>query len=181
VSLWPGQDGYDCSLQADYRQERQWIEVAVRSLARCGDTLLMAQRTGQPNVGVTIDTGHSFVAGENVAEAAVMLAAYGDKLFHLHFNDNYRFWDDDMIVGSVHFAEFVELLFWLREIGYRGWYSMDQYPYREEAQGALRESVEFLKAIERLLDEKSMAEIRGLVRRGDAVQSTRWLRKRFLS
>jgi len=28
---------------------------------------------------------------------------------------------------------------------------MDQYPYREEAQGALRESIEFLKAIERLL------------------------------
>ena len=172
ISLWPGQDGYDYCFQADYRQERLWIEEAVRSLA---------QRVGEPNVGVTIDTGHSFVAGENVAEAAVMLSMYGDKLFHLHFNDNYRFWDDDMIVGSVHFVEYVELLFWLREIGYRGWYSMDQYPYREEAQGALRESIEFLKAIDRLLDQKSIEEIRELVRRGDAVQSTRWLRKRFLS
>jgi hypothetical protein len=57
---------------------------------------------------------------------------------------------------------------------------MDQYPYREEAQGALRESIEFLRAIERLLDEKSMEEIRELVRHGDAVASTRWLRKRFL-
>ena len=205
ISRWPGQDGYDYCFQADYRQERLWIEEAVRSLARsfpkirfaleykpkeprthsylarCGDTLLLAQRVGEPNVGVTIDTGHSFVAGENVAEAAVMLSMYGDKLFHLHFNDNYRFWDDDMIVGSVHFVEYVELLFWLREIGYRGWYSMDQYPYREEAQGALRESIEFLKAIDRLLDQKSIEEIRELVRRGDAVQSTRWLRKRFLS
>lgn len=204
LSLWPGQDGYDYPLQADYRQERQWIEEGVRGLARsypktrfaleykakeprthsylarAGDTLLLAQRTGQANVGVTIDTGHSFVAGENVAEAAVMLHSYGDKLFHLHFNDNYRSWDDDMIVGSVHFPEYVELLFWLREIGYRGWYSMDQYPYREEAQGALRESIEFLRAIERLLDEKSMGEIRELVRHGDAVQSTRWLRRRFL-
>jgi sugar phosphate isomerase/epimerase len=205
LSLWPGQDGYDYCLQADYRQEREWIEQAIRSLARSfprirfaleykpkeprthsylarwGDTLLMAQRTGEPNVGVTIDTGHSLVAGENVAEAAVMLASYGDKLFHLHDHDNYRFWDDDMIVGSVHFPEYVELLFWLREIGYDGWYSMDLYPYREEAQGALRESIEFLKAIDRLLDEKSMGEIRELVRRGDAVRSTRWLRKRFLS
>ena len=51
-----------------------------------------------------------------------------------------------MIVGSVHFVEFVELLFWLREIGYEGWYSMDQYPYREDGQGALRSSVEFLRA-----------------------------------
>ena len=142
ISLWPGQDGYDYCFQADYRQERLWIEEAVRSLA---------QRVGESNVGVTIDTGHSFVAGENVAEAAVMLSMYGDKLFYL------------------------------REIGYRGWYSMDQYPYREEAQGALRESIEFLKAIDRLLDQKSIGEIRELVKRGDAVQSTRWLRKRVLS
>jgi hypothetical protein len=57
---------------------------------------------------------------------------------------------------------------------------MDQYPYREEAQGALRESIEFLKAIDRLLDGKSMEEVRELIRHGDAVRSTRWLRKRFL-
>jgi xylose isomerase len=110
ISLCPGQDGYDYCFQTDYRQERLWIEEAVRSLA---------QRVGEPNVGVTIDTGHSFVAGENVAEAAVMLS--------------------------------------------------------------MRESIEFLKAIDRLLDQKSIGEIRELVRRGDAVQSTRWLRKRFLS
>jgi sugar phosphate isomerase/epimerase len=205
LSLWPGQDGYDYPLQADYRRERLWIEEGIKSLclkyprvrfsleykpkeprthsylARCGDTLLLAQRIGTPNAGVTIDTGHSLMAYESVAESAVMLSMYGDKLFHLHFNDNYRYWDDDMIVGSVHFAEYVELLFWLREIGYQGWYSMDQYPYREDAQGALRESIEFLKAIDRLLDEKSIEEIRELVRHGDAVKSTRWLRERFLS
>jgi sugar phosphate isomerase/epimerase len=205
INLWPGQDGYDYPLQADYRQERMWVEEGIRSLctsyprvrfsleykpkeprthsymARAGDTLLLAQRIGVSNVGVTVDTGHSFVAGENVSEAAVMLCESGGKLFHMHFNDNYRSWDDDMIVGSVHFVEFVELLFWLRECGYKGWYSMDQYPYREEAQGALRESIEFLKAIDRLLDSRSMEEIRGLVRAGDAVASTRWVRKRFLS
>ena len=148
-------------------------------MARCGDTLLMAQRIGTPNVGVTIDTGHSFNAGENVAEAAVMLSMEGQKLFHLHFNDNYRSWDDDMIVGSVHFVEYVELLFWLRETGYAGWYSMDQYPYREDAQGALRESIEFLKAIDRRLDASAMNEMRDIARKGDAVKSTKWIRQKF--
>lgn len=205
VNLWPGQDGYDYPLQADFRQERLWMEDGIRSLcrafpkvrfsleykpkeprthsymARCGDTLLMAQRIGEPNVGVTIDTGHSFNAGESVAEAAVMLSMAGQKLFHLHFNDNYRSWDDDMIVGSVHFVEYVELLFWLRESGYSGWYSMDQYPYREEAQGALRESIEFLKAIDRRLDAAAVQEMRDLVRAGDAVASTRWIRRRFFA
>jgi sugar phosphate isomerase/epimerase len=204
INLWPGQDGFDYPLQADYRQERLWLEEGIRSLcksfpkvrfsleykpkeprthsymARCGDTLQMAQRVGLPNAGVTIDTGHSFVAGENVSEAAVMLSMAGDKLFHLHFNDNYRSWDDDMIVGSVHMVEFVELLFWLRETRYQGWYSMDQYPYREEAQGALRESIEFLKTLDRLLDGKTMEEIRELIRTGDAVKSTGWVRRRFL-
>jgi sugar phosphate isomerase/epimerase len=96
-----------------------------------GDTLLMALDTGLSNVGVCIDVGHSFVAGENVAESAAVLQSHGNRLFHMHFNDNYRLWDDDMIMGSLHFVEYLELLFWLREINYRGWYSMDQYPYRE--------------------------------------------------
>jgi len=203
VNLWPGQDGYDYPLQANYAQARQWLVEAVRTaaksfpgmrfsleykpkeprthsfIARAADTLLLAQEIGLPNVGVTIDTGHSLVAGENMAEAAALLSHAGNKLFHMHFNDNYRFWDDDMIVGSVHFVEFVELLFWLKEVGYSGWYSMDQYPYREEAQGALRGSVEFLQGIEAMLDAKSMDEIRAVIAEGDAVKSTAWIRSRL--
>ena len=203
VNIWPGQDGYDYPLQANYLQARQWIVDAIRTaakaypdirfsleykpkeprthsfLARAADTLLLAQEVGLPNVGVTIDTGHSLVAGEDMAEAAALLDHAGKKLFHMHFNDNYRFWDDDMIVGSVHLVEFIELLFWLKELGYDGWYSMDQYPYREDAQGALRNSVEFLQTIEAMLTEKSREEIRALLAAGDAVKSTSWIRSKI--
>jgi len=85
-----------------------------------------------------------------------------------------------MIVGSVHLVEFIELLFWLKELGYDGWYSMDQYPYREDAQGALRNSVEFLQDIEAMLTEKSREEIRAILAEGDAVKSTTWLRSKNL-
>ena len=34
INLWPGQDGYDYPLQADYRQERLWLEEEVRSLCQ---------------------------------------------------------------------------------------------------------------------------------------------------
>ncbi len=203
LNIWPGQDGYDYSLQSDFRRERQWLSqsiVAVASahpeirfaleykmkeprthsfLARAADTLVVAQSTGLDNVGVTIDTGHSFLAYENVAEAAVMLDMYGKKLFHLHFNDNYRYWDDDMIVGSVHLVEYLELLFWLKEIGYAGWYSMDQYPYREDGQKAIRESVRFVAALDAMLDETAMAEIRGLLAQGKAVESQAWFRRKI--
>lgn len=201
INLWPGQDGFDYTFQSDFRAERRWTIEAVRAAAiaypdirfsleykpkeprchstwaRAADTLLVAKETSRPNVGVTIDTGHAFVAGENVAESAVMLSDYGNKLFHMHFNDNHRSWDDDMIVGSIHLAEYVELLFWLKEIGYSGWYSMDQYPYREDGQGALRESVEFLRGIEALLDGKAIEEVRALIAEGDAVKSSAWVRK----
>ncbi len=202
VNLWPGQDGYDYPLQANYAQAREWIVSAIRTaaeaypdirfaleykpkeprthsyMARAADTLLLAQEVGLPNVGVTIDTGHSLVAGENLAEAAALLMKAG-KLFHMHFNDNYRFWDDDMIVGSVHLVEFIELLFWLKDLGYSGWYSMDQYPYREDAQGALRNSVEFLQGIEAMLTDSAMEELRALTAQGDAVKSTAWVRSKI--
>lgn len=205
VNLWLGQDGYDYPLQSHYLRERQWlveglVEVASRFLdlrfaleykpkeprthsfqARMGDTLLMAQETGLLNVGVCIDVGHSFVAGENVAEAAAMLQHYGKKLFHMHFNDNYRAWDDDMIVGSLHFVEYLELLFWLREVKYDGWYSMDQYPYREDGAAAVRESVLFLQGVERLLTDANTASLRELIRKGDATSTAAFVRKLILS
>lgn len=200
VNLWPGQDGYDYPLQSDYRAERRWIVEAVTRaaraypdikfsleykpkeprthsfMARAADTHLVAREVGLPNVGVTIDTGHSLVAGENMAEAAVLLSDFGARLFHLHFNDNYRSWDDDMIVGSVHLVEFLELWFWLKEVGYQGWYSMDQYPYREDGQGALRASIEFLVGLDEILTDAARAELRGIVARGDPLESTAWIR-----
>ena len=204
LTIWPGQDGYDYSLQADFRTERRWFTEGVREvarrfpdlrfaleykpkeprthsyLARAADTLLVAEDTGLENVGVCIDVGHALYAYENVAESIVILQERGEKLFHMHFNDNYRYWDDDMIVGSVHLVEYIEMLFWLRETGYEGWYSMDQYPYREDGAGAIDASVQFLRSLETLLDEATMEEIRGLIGRGDPIEASHWLRKKIL-
>jgi sugar phosphate isomerase/epimerase len=201
INLWLGQDGYDYPLTADYRAQRGYLTENIAKVAsefpdlkfaleykpkeprnfsfqaRAADTLLMAQETGLENVGVCIDTGHAFVGGENLAESAFLLQHYGKKLFHMHFNDNYRSWDDDMIVGSLHTVEYFELLFWLRESGYEGWYSMDQYPYREDGAAAVGESVAFLRSVEDLLTLERMEQIRHLIAKGDATASTRWMRE----
>jgi xylose isomerase len=84
-----------------------------------------------------------------------------------------------MIVGSVHFVEFVELMFWLGEVGYDGWLSMDQYPYREEGKAALQGSVEFLQGIEAMLDESAKTEIRDIIVRGEAVEAAAWIRSKL--
>ena len=204
LNIWPGQDGYDYLLCADYERERAWMCEGVRELAeaypamritleykpkeprthsylaRMADTLLLAQETGCDNVGVCIDTGHAFVAGEVVGEAIVLAKRAGDRLFHMHFNDNHASWDDDMIVGTIHHVCFLEIYYWLDRCGYDGWISMDQYPYREDAAGAIGESIQCLTQLDRIL-QAHRAEIDGLVAAGDAVETSRFLRENLLA
>ncbi len=200
VNLWLGQDGYDYLLATDYDNEREWLKENTTALAkefpslrfaleykpkeprnfsyhaRMADTILAAKETGCSNVGVTIDTGHSFFAGENVAEAVVLAKRAGNLLFHMHFNDNHGNWDDDMIVSNVHFTCYVELMFWLRKTGYDGWISMDQYPYREDAADAISESILWVKKYEQIADHH-YAEIEALIKENDAIKTSRFLRK----
>lgn len=200
INIWPGQDGFDYPLQTDFDQAYGWfregiIECASHKptvrisleykpkeprnfsyLARSADTLLMALETECENVGVTIDTGHAFVAGENVTEAAMRLMRAG-RLYHLHLNDNYRSWDDDMIVGSIHLAEYVELIYWLQKRGYEGWWSMDQYPYREDGRDAINESVQWLRALHKRMNAFGMERIGDAITSGEATEVTRTLRE----
>jgi sugar phosphate isomerase/epimerase len=202
INLWLGQDGYDYLLTADYLQEREWLKESTYALAteypdlkfaleykpkeprnfsyhsRMADTILAAKETGCQNVGVTIDTGHSFFAGENVAEAVVLAKRAGNMLFHMHFNDNHGSWDDDMMVGNVHSIVYIELLFWLKKTGYEGWLSMDQYPYREDGADAIAESILWVKKFEAIVDEY-YTEIETLISQNDAVLTSRFLRKLF--
>lgn len=203
INLWPGQDGYDYLFQGNYLQIHEWLIQGIQAcadyrndikisleyklkeprthcyLARAADTLLLAKHIDRENVGVTIDFGHALMAYENVAESAAMLAREG-KLFHLHFNDNYRYWDDDMIVGSIHTVEYIELLYWLRKINYDGWYSMDLYPYREDAKEAISESIQWLKALDDCIDRYGFNKLTELIEQGSATEITREIRKMLI-
>jgi xylose isomerase len=200
LNIWPGQDGYDYLLCADYERERAWLCEGITALAqefpgirfaleykpkeprthsyiaRMADTLLLAQESGCKNVGVTIDTGHAFIAGEDVGESVVLAKRAGDRLFHMHFNDNHALWDDDMIVGTVHSVCYIEILYWLDRCQYAGWLSMDQYPYREEAAGAIGESILWLRQFDQILQDHR-SRIDQLVAAGDAVMTSRFLRE----
>ena len=204
INLWPGQDGFDYPLQADFDEShghflegiaecasyKPEVRIALEYkpkeprnfsyLARSADTLLMALETECPNVGVTIDTGHAFIAGENVSEAACRLMRSG-RLFHMHFNDNYRSWDDDMIVGSIHATEYIELLYWLEVKGYSGWCSMDQYPYREDGRAAIDASVRWLHMAHTRMLAFGLDRLGEVVASGDATEMSRAIRELLYS
>ena len=148
VSFWPGQDGFDYPFQVDYRDQVDWFVGGLRAVAdsapdmricleykpkeprthslldTAARTLWLIGKTGCANVGVLLDVGHAFFAYENVAQSAALLQREG-LLYLLHFNDNYGEWDWDMIPGTLRFWELLELIFWLRETAYDGWYSID--------------------------------------------------------
>jgi xylose isomerase len=200
INIWPGQDGYDYPLQGDYQTAREWIREGLHTvaakfpslrfaleykvkeprthsyLARVSDTLLTVGSIGLPNVGICIDTGHSLMAYENMGESVVLA---GNRLFHMHFNDNFRAWDDDMIVGSVHTIEHIELLYWLDRMNYKGWYSMDQYPYREDGRGAIEESLRWLQGFQSMVDEHRN-DVDSLLQQGDAIATSGFLRSLLL-
>lgn len=200
INLWPGQDGFDYPFQGAFDEIDAWWTEGLRAcadhrrdvrialeykckeprthsyLATAADTLLVAQATGRANVGVCIDTGHAIMAHENLAASVALLSRHG-KLFHLHCNDNYRGWDDDMIAGSLHLSEYAEMLYWLRRCGYAGWVSMDQYPYREDGRDAVDASVRFMSGLERRLDAFGWSRFDAVVASGDAVAMCTLLRE----
>lgn len=204
VSIWPGQDGYDYYFQSDYIEERKWFEEGIKECcnyrndikvsieykqkeprnrnyaSNVASTLLMINEINEENCGITLDFGHAIVAYENAAESVAMLKKYGNKLFHIHMNDNYGLWDDDMIVGTVHTISYLEFLYWLKKTDYRGWISMDQYPYREDGKNAVNESIQWMVALVDIINKMDDEEVENVIKTGDAIQSSKMIRKYML-
>lgn len=201
ISLWPGQDGYDYPFQGDYIRERTWFEEGVKECCQyrsdvkisieykqkeprnfsypssVTSALLMVKEINEPNCGVTIDYGHGAVAYENLAESVAILKKYGDKLFHIHMNDNYGFWDDDMITGSIHTIPYIEFFYWLKRTGYSGYISTDQYPYREDGRDACNESIRWFEIFEELANKIDEKRIEAIYETGNACEISAYMRE----
>jgi xylose isomerase len=82
-----------------------------------------------------------------------------------------------MTVGSVHTLEMLELLYWLDRVGYRGWYALDIFPYRENGIRAAQESIAWIKALVGLLDRIGRDEIARVIAEGDAMAASALVRE----
>ncbi len=93
--------------------------------ATAGETLSFCQSVGAPNLGVTMDFGHSILGGERPAQALSMTHRAG-KMFYIHLNDNDRNWDWDLLPGAYHVNELMEFFYYVKKIGYvDDWYAFD--------------------------------------------------------
>jgi xylose isomerase len=201
ITIWPGQDGYDYMFQANYMQERTWFADGVRELCQykphigvaleyklreprthnyistVGTSILTVKEVGEKNCGIAMDYGHALFSYEVPAESVALMKKWGGNLMHIHINDNFCYSDDDLIVGSVHTTDYLEWLFWLKKTDYNGWFTMDQFPYREDGRDAVNESVQWLDTLMAVMENADLKEIEAVIAQKDAVASSKLMRK----
>jgi xylose isomerase len=196
VILWMGPDGYDYPFQADYRALWQMeidgfrrvaaiskdVRVSVeykpsdprrRSLiSNMGEALLAVADVGLPNFGVTLDYCHLLMSQENPAFAASLALARG-KLFGVHINDGYGPADDGLMVGTVTLWQTVELLWTLKQGGFKGTIYFDTFPDRLDAAAECAANVAMMQRLTSLVDRINPDDVKRAQAAQNAVEASR--------
>lgn len=85
-----------------------------------------------------------------------------DRLFYVHLNDNDKEWGRDMIPGSYNFWDFIELFYYIDEIGYDDWFAYDVFPKEIdtiETFNVVTENTLKLMEISQRIDKKKVKEL----------------------
>jgi len=113
-------------------------------LLTCADTLALIEKLGYENLGVLLDNGHAQVVGESSVHAVQLL---GDRLFHVHIDDNNGLRDQHVVPGDGVF-DFPPFVAALREAGYDGYLAAELgWDYTVEPDPAARLTFERMRRI----------------------------------
>jgi xylose isomerase len=183
VTCCPLSDGYDYPFHTDYRKSWDRMVGIVREVAEyvpeiplfmeykpsetrvhctldsAAKALLLCEAVGNPNLGITLDIGHSLYGGESPAEAVALIAGSGFQ-YYVHINDNNAKWDWDLMAGTHHLWHYIEFLYYLKELDYQGWITSDSSPVRQEALETFAFNVRITERIWNWLDQMDMSMIR---------------------
>jgi xylose isomerase len=108
--------------------------------------VLVARRvneaTGGANCGLTIDYGHQKMEATTASTACDLASYAGVPIHKFDINDARQGRNDqDLMFGTVSIPEAVEYLFVTFERDYRGYYSQDQFTYRDDPTRAMERSM----------------------------------------
>jgi xylose isomerase len=198
ITCCPLIDGHNYCFQADYTKQWQWLEAGIAEAARyrsdvkisleyklnesrnyvilgdMGRTLYLCEKLALPNVGVTMDVGHALVAKETPA-AMLALAAHAGRLFYVHFNDNGREWDWDMLPGSVNLWDLIEMVFYLDRLDWDGWLAYDVLTRDGDPLETMNATIAIMKAAEALLDKLGRDKLEALIAEGIPARALEYL------
>jgi len=203
ITCCPLIDGHNYSFQVDYLKQWRWLEEGIAEAARyrsdvrisleyklnesrnyvilgdVGRTLYLCERLGLPHVGVTMDMGHALMAKETPAEA-MCLAAQAERLFYVHFNDNGREWDWDMLPGSVNLWDLVEMTYYLDRLDWEGWLAYDVLTRDGSPVETMSGTIAIVQVAEALLDKLGREELQGFIEEGIPARAFEHLVKSLL-
>lgn len=100
------------------------------------------RRCGGDNCGLTIDYGHQKMEATTASTACDLAAYAGVPIHKFDVNDARQGRNDqDLIFGTVSIPEATEYLFTTFVRDYRGYYSQDQFTYRDDPTRAMERSM----------------------------------------
>jgi xylose isomerase len=182
LSVCPLIDGWDYAFQVDYMKQWEWltecfkeatahrsdIKVSIEYkayevrnrivLPNMGRTLHFCDVVGAKNLGVTMDVGHALIAGETPA-AELCIAQAAGRLFYVHFNDNDRGADWDMLPASVNLWETLETLYYVEKLGWDGWMAYDVFTRSGDNAEAVAATFEIMENLGKLVKKIGMDEL----------------------
>lgn len=200
VNVWAGQDGHDYLFQIDFEKRWELFSDSIATVAgeypnmkfaieyktkeprtHCmmrdaSRTLLLCEDIGLDNIGLNIDFGHAIIAKENPTVAAELAHHYG-RLFHVHVNDSYGEWDDDLAVGTVYLWHTLEFLNYLSTIDYNAWVSLDIAPFREDSYYATEMSFRTVRRLTKFAEKLDQERLRKNKEQADALPNFDYLLK----
>jgi xylose isomerase len=108
--------------------------------------ILVASRVNQicggKNCGLTVDYGHQKMEATTASTACDLAEYAGVPIHKFDLNDARQGRNDqDLIFGTVSIPEAVEYLYTTFVRDYRGWYSQDQFTYRDDPTRAMERSM----------------------------------------
>jgi len=204
VTCCPLSDGYEFSFQTDYPRAWRYLvesfgeaacyktEIPLfveykpfESRGKCfidtaSKTLNLLRDIGVPQMGVTIDFGHSLCANENPAEALSMIAE-SSFLYYIHINDNDGNWDWDYFVGTKHLLGYIEFLYYLQRYGYSDFLTADTSPTRWDIKRNFETNARLSKKIWSLLENLDRKDIENLIHGDDYMKTWEFIETRIFS
>lgn len=200
VTCCPLGDGYEFAFQYDYAQTWTYLvetfgeagtyktEIPLfieykpsETRGRCfvdsaAKTLCLLNDIQCPDMGVTLDFGHSMYGNENPAEALVLLAESSYK-YYIHINDNDGKWDWDYFCGTKHYLEYVEFLYYLKKYGYEDYLTSDTSPTRWDIRGTFEANSRMSNNIWKRLDQLDRSEFERLLSQDDYLRTWQFIEK----
>ncbi|MCG8569741.1 MAG: sugar phosphate isomerase/epimerase [Spirochaetes bacterium] len=200
VTCCPLGDGYEFNFQYEYKKTWNFL---IETFGEAGDhlpeiplfieykpsetrgrcfidtgakTLHLLNEIGNENMGVTLDFGHSMYGNENPAEV-VALCGESKYPFYIHINDNDARWDWDYMVGTKHYLDYVEFLYYLQQYNYTDYLTSDTSPTRWDIVGTFEQNTRLTSKIWNVLLEINKKELEKLINNGDYIQTWKFIEK----